>query len=123
MAKHRVGRIAEEIKREISQMIRDEIKDPRVTGLISVTQVEVTNDLSIAKIYISLLGDEEKRKNCLQGLEKATGYIRSELAKRLKLRYTPELVFKMDESIAYGAKISKILAEVNKTGGDSNSDD
>lgn len=122
MAKHRISRIAEEIKREVAQMIRDEIKDPRITGLISVTQVEVTNDLSIAKIYISLLGDEEKRKSCLQGLEKASGYIRTELAKRLKLRYTPELVFKMDESIEYGAKISKILAEVNKTGGDSNSD-
>ncbi|MBZ4654477.1 MAG: rbfA [Peptococcaceae bacterium] len=122
MAKHRISRIAEEIKREVAQMIRDEIKDPRITGLISVTQVEVTNDLSIAKIYISLLGDEEKRKSCLQGLEKACGYIRTELAKRLKLRYTPELVFKMDESIEYGAKISKILAEVNKTGGDLNSD-
>lgn len=122
MTKYRISRIAEEIKREVAQMIRDEIKDPRVTGLISVTQVEVTNDLSIAKIYISLLADEEKRKSCLQGLEKASGYIRTELGKRLKLRFTPELVFKMDESIAYGAKISKILAEVNKAGGDINSD-
>ena len=122
MTKYRISRIAEEIKREVAQMIRDEIKDPRVTGLISVTQVEVTNDLSIAKIYISLLADEEKRKSCLQGLEKASGYIRSELGKRLKLRYIPELAFKMDESIAYGAKISKILAEVNKAEGDINSD-
>lgn len=112
MASHRTARIAEEIKRELSQMIREELKDHRVQGLISITNVEVTNDLRYAKVYISKLGDAEETKKTMEGLEKAAGYLRSELAKRLQLRLTPELIFKADTSLEYGAKINKILAGI-----------
>ena len=120
MSNHRTARISEEIKREISQMIRDEIKDPRVKGLISVTQVETTNDFRYAKIYVSMFSSPEESKNALLGLEKASGYLRSELAKRLSLRYTPELLFKMDHSMEYGFKINKIIAELSTGEGDKN---
>jgi ribosome-binding factor A len=111
--------VAEEIKRELSLMIRDEMKDPRVKGLISVTHVEVTNDLRYAKVYISILSaNQEEQNQTLQALEGAGGYLRSELAKRLQLRYTPELIFKFDDSIQYGAKINEILAGFNKKEGE-----
>lgn len=112
MAKHRTARIAEEIKRELSQMIREEVKDQRIQGLISITSVEVTNDLRYAKVYVSKLGDGEEINTMLSGLEKASGYLRSELAKRLQLRLTPELLFKADTSLEYGAKIEKILSGI-----------
>jgi len=113
MSHHRTARISEEIKRELSQMIREELKDPRVKGLISITQVETTNDLRYAKVYVSILSDPEESKLSLRGLEKAGGYLRSELAKRLQLRYTPELLFKMDSSLEYGSKINRILSGIN----------
>ena len=112
MSNYRISRISEEIKRELSQMIRDEIKDPRVKGLISVTHAEVTNDLRYAKVYVStlLLGEEES--SVLKGLKQASGYMRSELAKRLQLRLTPELVFKKDDSIEHGSKINEIISNI-----------
>ena len=112
--KIRPNRIAEEIKREIINIIRNDIKDPRVDGLVSVTDVEVTSDLSYAKIYVSKYGTDWQRDEALKGLEKAAGYIRSELSKRLKLRYMPELIFKLDDSLTYGAKIETILNDINK---------
>lgn len=112
--KIRPNRVAEEIKREIVGIIRSEIKDPRVDGLISVTDVEVTNDLSYAKIFISKYGSNESREEALKGLEKAAGFIRSELSKRLKLRYMPELIFALDDSLEYGAKIETILNNINE---------
>lgn len=110
MPNYRFARISEEIKRELAQMIRDEIKDPRIKGLISITRAEVTNDLRYAKIFVSILADESERPDSLQGLAKASGYMRSELARRLQLRYTPELIFKLDDSIAYGSKINEIIS-------------
>lgn len=110
MGNHRVTRISEEIKRELAQMIRDDIKDPRVKGLISITRVDVTNDLRYAKVFISTMSKEEDTKPTMKGLKSASGYLRSELAKRLQLRYTPELLFVFDESIQYGAKINKIIS-------------
>jgi ribosome-binding factor A len=110
MTNHRIARISEELKRELSQMIREEIKDPRVKGLISITRADVTNDLRYAKVYVSILSQEEQHADTLLGLEKASGYLRSELAQRLQLRYTPELIFKLDDSIAYGTKINKIIS-------------
>ena len=112
MTNHRTARISEEIKRELSQMIREEVKDPRVKGLISVTDVETTNDIRYAKVFVSILSDSETSKLTLQVLEKAAGYLRSELAKRLQLRYTPELLFKFDSSLEYGSKINQILSEI-----------
>jgi len=115
MTNHRTARVAEEIKRELSQMIREELKDQRVKGLISITSVEVSNDFHFAKIFVSKLGETAEIKETIAVLEKAGGYLRSELAKRLQLRFTPELIFKADTSIEYGAKINKILSGIIPT--------
>lgn len=122
MSAHRLARIAEEVKRELSQMIREEMKDPRVKGLISITHVEVTSDLRYAKVYVSMFGNEEECENAFKGLEKASGYLRSELAKRLQIRFTPELIFKPDKSIAYGSRINRIIAEMNSGKGETGPD-
>ena len=113
MAKIRVGRVGEQIKKELSVLIQSELKDPRI-GFVTVTGVEVPNDLAQAKVYLSVLGDEEQKKNTLIALEKANGFLRSEIGKRIRLRHTPELIFKFDESIAYGSHIEKLLGEIEK---------
>ncbi len=109
--KTRLGRIEEEYKRAISQIIGYELKNPNVTGMISVTRVKVTNDLKYATISVSIL-NSKNMKDTLAGLKKSSGYIRSELAKKINLRYTPELIFELDESLEYGAKIDSILKEI-----------
>lgn len=113
MTSHRQYRLAGEIQREISQIIRDELKDPRI-GFVTITDVEVSGDFRHAKVFISVMGDEKVRQSCLTGLSKATGFIRSELAKRINLRYIPELHFRVDESLDYSQKINKILSEVKE---------
>lgn len=113
MAKIRVGRVGEQIKKELSVLIQSELKDPRI-GFVTVTGVEVPNDLAQAKVYLSVLGDEEQKKNTLIALDKANGFLRSEIGKRIRLRHTPELIFKFDESIAYGSHIEKLLGEIEK---------
>lgn len=114
MAKVRVGRIGEQIKKEISHLIQSELKDPRL-GFITVTGVKVSGDLSQAVIYVSIMGSEDDTKETLHALEKAKGFLRTEIGKRVRLRHTPELIFKLDESIAYGSKIEKLLQEITKT--------
>ncbi|MDI3310806.1 MAG: 30S ribosome-binding factor RbfA [Thermoanaerobacterium sp.] len=111
---YRVGRLSEEIKKEVSQMIFEEIKDPRISSMTSITDIEVSKDLRYAKIYISVYGSDDEKKNTLEGLKSATGFIRHELGKRIKLRYIPELIFEIDNSIEYGAHISKILKDLDK---------
>jgi ribosome-binding factor A len=108
------SRINEEVQKEVSRLIRLEIKDPRIDSMTSVVAVEVAPDLKHAKIYISVLGDEESRQNTYQGLRSAAPFMRSQLAKRINLRNTPELTFVMDQSIEYGVKMSKLIDEVNK---------
>ena len=107
----RLGRIDEEYRKEISQIISYELKDPNVTGLISVTRVKVTNDLKYAKVSVSILNSKNV-KNTLAGLKKSSGFIRSELARRVNLRNTPELIFELDDSIEYGTRIDSILKEI-----------
>ena len=107
----RLGRIEEEYRKELSQIISYELKNPNATGLISVTKVKVTNDLKYAKIYVSIL-NSKNNKETLAALKKSSGFIRSELAKRVNLRNTPELVFEFDDSLEYGAKIDNILKEI-----------
>ena len=107
----RLGRIDEEYRKEISNIISYKLKNPNVTGLISVTKVKVTNDLKYAKVYVSILNSKNV-KDTLAGLKKSSGYIRSELARKVNLRNTPELVFELDDSIEYGPKIDKILKEI-----------
>ncbi|UHA73893.1 30S ribosome-binding factor RbfA [Paenibacillus sp. 481] len=113
MSKIRSGRVGEQMKKELSQLIQLEIKDPRV-GFITVTGVEVTNDLSLARVYLSVMGDEEQKQQSIKALEKASGFLRSELGKRIRFRHTPELVFKMDVSIEYGSRIERLLGEIRE---------
>ena len=110
MASNRIGRINEEIQRELSSLI-PAVKDPRVSGMISVTAVETTPDLRYAKAYISVL-DKENGERVLKGLRSASGWLRRELGSALKLRYTPELVFQLDDSIDKGAHILELLRSV-----------
>ena len=115
---NRIGRIDEEYRKELSQIIGYELKNPNVTGMISVTKVKVTPDLKYAKVYVSIL-NSKNIKETMEGLKKSSGFIRSELAKRINLRNTPELVFEIDDSMEYGAKIDSILKEIlpNETKG------
>ena len=107
-------RVNEEVMRELSNIIRGEIKDPRIHPMTSVVAVEVAPDLKTAKAYISVLGDEESQKNTLAGLKSAEGYIRRELARNINLRNTPQITFILDQSIEYGVKMSKIINDVTK---------
>lgn len=106
-------RINGEVRKELSILISREIKDPRIHPMTSVMEVEVAPDLKTAKVYISVMGDEEDRNNTLQGLKSAASYMRGQLARSLNLRYTPELTFIMDSSMEYGAKMSKLIDEIN----------
>ena len=108
---NRIGRIDEEYRKELSQIISYDLKNPNVTGMISVTKVKATTDLKYAKVYVSIL-NSKNIKETMDGLKKSSGFIRSELAKRINLRNTPELIFEIDDSIEYGAKIDSILKEI-----------
>ncbi|MBE6983848.1 MAG: 30S ribosome-binding factor RbfA [Ruminococcaceae bacterium] len=108
MASNRIGRINEEIQKELSNLIRN-LKDPRVQDtMISVTRVEATPDLRWAKVYVSFL-QEDKAEDVLKGLKSASGYLRRELGSTLNLRYTPELQWEKDDSITYGAKMLNLI--------------
>lgn len=110
---YRAHRLAEELKNEISVIIARELRDPRV-GLTTVTEVKVSPDLSFAKVYVSVLGDEAQRKETMRGLEKATAFVRRQIAARIKLRHAPQIVFAYDETIARGDKMLQIIEEVKK---------
>jgi ribosome-binding factor A len=109
----RVSRVAELIKREISQMLLNGIKDDRVgTGMVSVTDVDVSGDLQHAKIYVSIYGSEEAKAETMAGLKSATGYVRSELGARVRLRRTPEVIFIEDRSFERGMKVLTLLNQL-----------
>ena len=112
MASHKIDRTAEDIKRELTAILR-ELKDPRVQGgLVSVVRVELTNDLSYCKVYISAMDGMEKAKEAVKGLKSAAGYVRHELGARLPLRHVPNLLFTPTDSIEYSANISKLLNDL-----------
>lgn len=114
MAGHRINRTTEDIKRELSAILR-ELKDPRVKGsMISIVRVEVTNDLSFCKVYVSAIEGLDRAKQAVTGLKSASGFIRREIGHRLKLRHVPEMLFSATDSIEYGANISKMLHDVIK---------
>ncbi|MDO7267209.1 30S ribosome-binding factor RbfA [Shouchella clausii] len=113
MANNRAVRVGEQMKKELSDILIRDIKDPRVR-FVTVTGVDVTGDLQQATAFITVLGDEEERNATLAGLEKAKGFIRTELGKRIRLRKTPELSFSFDESIQYGNRIESLLRDLNK---------
>ena len=118
-------RINSEVQRELANIIRGEIKDPRIHPLTSVVTVEVAPDLKTCKAYISVLGDQEAQEKTLEGLNSAVGYIRRQLAKNLNLRNTPEIRFIMDQSIEYGVHMSKLINEnhVEESGRDEDDQD
>lgn len=112
-------RINGEVLKELSNIIRSEIKDPRINPMTSVVSVEVAPDLKTCKAYISVLGDEQSQKDTIAGLKSAEGYIRRELARTVNLRNTPEIKFILDQSIEYGINMSKLIDEVTQKDSDS----
>lgn len=104
----RSRRIAEQVQRELSEIIRTELKDPRV-GMITITDVEVTPDVAYAKVFFTLIGDAAQIEETTAGLDHAAGFLRSELAHRLKLRVVPQLLFKYDASVERGARLSQLI--------------
>lgn len=107
------NRINHEVKKEISSIIEIDLHDPRIKPMTSVVSVDVETDLKAAKIYVSVLGNEEDKKSTIEGLKSAAPFVRGRLAKNLNLRNTPELNFILDESIEYGVNMSKLINEVN----------
>ena len=112
MASNRIGRINEEIQRELAGLIRN-LKDPRVQTMLSITRVDTTTDLRYSKIYVSVL-EESRGKEALKGLKSAGGWLRRELGQKLQLRYTPELVFELDDSLKYGAHMYDLLSKLSR---------
>jgi ribosome-binding factor A len=108
MAGHKLGRVTEDIKRELTAIFR-ELKDPRVQGLISIVRVDLTNDLSYCTVYVSAMEGMDRAKEAVKGLKSASGFIRRELGRRLSLRKVPEMVFKATDSIEHSANIARIL--------------
>ena len=117
MARVRVEKIQELMKQEVSKIIQNDLKNPQV-GFVTVTQVEVTNDLRHAKIWFSLYGTEEEQKRTLQALNKSLGFIRSEIGKRIRLKFVPEMVLMTDSSLEYSNHIQKILLQIKEDEGE-----
>lgn len=115
MANYRGGRINEEVRKEVSDIIRNGIKDPRMSAMISVTDVKVTKDLRYAKVYVSIFGknDAEKSESFL-ALKSSAGFVRKEIGHRINLRYTPEIIFEMDDSIEHGMHIDSLLHKIRE---------
>ncbi len=111
MSYQRIDRISEQVRRDVDAIIREEVSDPRVQGTFSVTRAEVTRDLRYAKIYVSIL-EEDNKKPMMAALKQASGFIRHQLRERMIIRYAPELSFALDDNIAYGIRISTVLKQV-----------
>lgn len=122
MAKIRTQRVAEQMKKEVADIVRTSIKDPRV-GFATITDVEVAGDLQHAKVYVSVLGDEEKKRHTLDALTRSAGFIRGEVSRRLRMRVTPEIGFILDESGAYSTHIESVLRQLKDTSVGSKADE
>lgn len=114
MALNRARRVAGEMKKEISRIIAREIKDPRIASLTSVTAVELTRDLRHATVHVSIYGSAAEKESTMQTLVRASGFIRSEVGKHIRLRYTPEIHFAEDRSMEYGAHIDNVIKSLHK---------
>ncbi len=123
MVRQRAHRVAEEIKKEVSDILLMELKDPGLVKLTSVTDVEVSKDLNYAKIFVSIYGETKEQVDILKVLEKASGFIRTELGKRIRLRHTPELQFRLDRSLEYGEHINKVLKNLEGAEKDSGTEE
>lgn len=115
MAYNRINRISEEVKKELYNIVRNEMKDPRLSEIITITKVDVTKDLRYAKVFVSVFGNEEQKASSLKALKSAAGFIRHEISGRIELRYTPEFIFELDNSIEYGMHISALINDINKS--------
>lgn len=111
MSYQRIDRISEQVRREVDHIIREQLSDPRIQGTYSVTRAEVTRDLRYAKIYVSIL-EEENRAPMMQALKKAAGFVRHELGQSMIIRYAPEILFELDNNIEYGIHIASVLKQV-----------
>ncbi len=109
----RIERINHLIREALSELLQREVKDPRLSGFVTVTEVDTSTDLKYARVFISVLGDEEEKRKALEGLSSASGFFRRELATRLRLRHIPELSFRRDDSIEHGAQVLKLIKEVS----------
>lgn len=117
MSETRARKVGEQIKKEVSQIIGTVLKDPRLSALISVTGVRVSRDLRYASIYVSIYSSGEgKKEQALQALERATGFVRGEIGRRIRLRFVPEISFHLDNSLEYGAHIEQVLKEMHPGG-------
>ncbi len=114
MTDNRVRRVAEQIKKDIGGIINYEIKDPGVARITSVTDVDLSRDLRHASVYVSIYGTNAEKEATLQALNRAAGFIRSEVGKRIRLRYTPEINFRLDNSIEYGAYIERVIKSLKE---------
>ncbi len=112
MGQVRVEKVQELIKQEISKIILNEVKDPRI-GFVTVTTVEITGDLRQAKVFVSLMGSDEQKANTWKGLQSCLGYVRSEIGKRIRMRLTPELSWHLDTSLDYSTRIQELLVKIN----------
>jgi len=110
----RIVRINDEILREVSQIVRSELKDPRISTITSILKVDTSSDLKHCKIFVSVFGDEKQKADVMEGLKNAKGFIRKQLAKIINLRNTPEINFTLDDSLEYSMKMSKLIDEANK---------
>jgi ribosome-binding factor A len=118
MAGHRIGRLNEQLRREISQIVLGEVKDPRVGG-VTVTRVSAAPDLTLARIFVQLVGGDAERKDTMAGLKAATPFIRTALGQRLELRRVPELRFEVDRNLEHALRIEELLREAGPAGGES----
>lgn len=110
----RIDRISHTVKKELSDIIQNKLKDPRIPEMVSIVSVEVTGDMREATCYVSVYGTEEDKARCMEGLTAAQGFIRKELGARLNIRYTPKVTFKLDDSIEHGAHINLLFKKINE---------
>lgn len=110
----RINRVSEEVRKVVSELLFNGLKDPRVSTMTTVNRVEVSRDLSFAKIYVSVFGEDKEKEDTINGLNSAKGFVRKEIGNRIDLRHTPDPIFILDESIEQAINLSKLISEVNK---------
>lgn len=114
MSYNRIDRISEEVKKELSVLIKNGLKDPRLSEIITVVSVKVAKDLKYAKVFVSVLGNDKEKEDTLQALKSASGFIRHEIGSRIQLRYTPEFIFEIDNTLDHAMHISQLINNINK---------
>lgn len=110
----RVEKVRKALIREVSNLVRSSLKDPRISGIISITDVELSSDCRHAKVFVSIFGSEDERQNSMEALESSAGFIRSEIGKRIPMRFTPEILFRLDDSLERGSRVTQILEKISR---------